>query len=138
MSLKRYLATSAIVFIAPVIGSCAHNQKGTRIASAQTKAPARDVKVTNGPVVRSVTDTTALITWSTNVSADTLLRYGTSADNFDQIARAPWGGLTHSLLLSNLAPKTTYYFRVGTSLTQNTEPMSATASFTTQTAKRTP
>jgi hypothetical protein len=109
-------------------------------ASAQeekTAAP-RDVKVTSGPVVRSVSDTTAEITWSTNVNSNTLLHYGLNENDLSQTARAPWGGRIHRAVLSNLTPNTTYYFRVGTSLTQKTEPMTGTATFRTQPPKKAP
>lgn len=138
MIAKHCLTACIPILLASVIGGCTQIQKGPQKAATQTAVapPARDVKVTNGPVVRSVADTSALITWSTNVSTDTLLHYGKSADNLDQVARAPWGGLTHSVQLRNLTPETTYYFRVGTSVAQNTEPMSSTASFRTLPTKR--
>lgn len=96
----------------------------------------REVKVTNGPVVQSLTDTTALITWSTNLSTETLLRLGTRPDRLDQVAKGHRRGLTHQIQLNYLAPDTTYYYRVGTSAVQKTEPMSGTASFKTRPAKR--
>jgi hypothetical protein len=140
MIAKHCLTASTVILLALVIAGWTHIQKGPQTVSAQRTVtpPVRDVKVTSGPVVRSVTDTSALIAWSTNLSTDTLLRYGKRADNLDQVARAPWGGLTHSVQLKNLTPETTYYFRVGTSVAQNTEPMSATARLTTQATKKSP
>jgi purple acid phosphatase-like protein len=129
-------ALLAILLIAPsCTGKKVQKESQSRPAQKGAAQPVRDVKVTNGPVVSSLTDTTALITWSTNVSTDTLLRYGKRSDNLDQVARAPWGGLAHRVLLKDLASDTTYYFRVGTSVAQDTEPMNSTASFRTRPRK---
>jgi len=132
-------ALLTILLLSFICGSSEAQKKNqsTPAQKAATEA-VRDVRVTNGPVVRSITDTTALINWSTNVSTDTLLHYGTRSDALDEVARAPWGGLTHSIQLRNLTPDTTYYYRIGTSAAQNTEPMSAVASFRTRPTKKTP
>jgi hypothetical protein len=71
----------------------------------------RAVQITQGPVVEHVTDTTAEIAWSTNVNSGTSLRYGTDPGHLDQTAGMPWGGLTHRVLIRNLQPNTTYYFK---------------------------
>jgi hypothetical protein len=78
------------------------------------------VQITNGPVVESVTDTTAVIAWSTNVSAGTVLRYGTDRNHLDQTASMPWGGLTHRVNLKDLTPGTTYYFQAESPKAQGT------------------
>jgi phosphodiesterase/alkaline phosphatase D-like protein len=115
-----------------VLLNWAHACNAQPAAGQQTVAgAAREVRVTTGPVIRSIADSSAVIAWSTNVTTDTLLRYGKSADNLDQLARAPWDGVTHSVQLRNLTPETTYYYRIGTSKVQNREPMSAVASFRT-------
>src|SRR5437879_5057361 len=69
------------------------------------------VKITNGPVVEHVTDTTAVIAWSTNVNAGTVVHYGTDPRHLDMTAGMPWGGLTHRVNLKDLFPGTTYYFQ---------------------------
>ena len=66
------------------------------------------VQITNGPVAENVSDTTAQIAWSTNVSSGTVLHYGTDPNNLDQKASMPWGGMTHRVQLQNLKPGTTY------------------------------
>ena len=70
-----------------------------------------NVEIVHGPVVESVTDTTAVIAWSTNVNAGTVLHYGTDVNHLDQIASMPWGGLTHRVNLKDLKPDTKYYFK---------------------------
>ncbi|HEX7288634.1 MAG TPA: fibronectin type III domain-containing protein [Candidatus Angelobacter sp.] len=69
------------------------------------------VRITRGPVVEQVTDTTAIIAWSTNVNAGTTLRYGTEPDQLDLTANMPWGGFTHRVYLKGLKPGTTYFFQ---------------------------
>ncbi len=78
------------------------------------------VQITNGPVVENVTDTTAEIAWSTNVNAGTSLHYGTDPSHLDQTAGMPWGGLTHRVMLKNLKPNTTYYFKAASGEGQGT------------------
>lgn len=78
-------------------------------ASAQQK---KDVQITQPPKVENVTGNSAVIAWSTNTSASTLLKYGTEPNKLDQSAQAPWGGLTHRVTLKNLKPDTTYYYQV--------------------------
>lgn len=78
------------------------------------------VKITQGPVVENVTDSTAIIAWSTNVNAGTTLRYGEDPDNLDKTAQMPWGGFTHRVFLENLKPGTKYYFQAESAQGQGT------------------
>jgi phosphodiesterase/alkaline phosphatase D-like protein len=82
--------------------------------------PTVAVEITSGPVVESVTDTTAVIAWSTNVNAGTLLRYGTDPNHLDQTVGMPWGGLTHRVDLKDLKPDTRYYFKAESAQGQGT------------------
>jgi hypothetical protein len=78
------------------------------------------VKITQGPVVEDVTDSTAIIAWSTNVNSGTTLRYGEGPDNLDKSAQMPWGGFTHRVFLKNLQPSTKYYFQAESAQGQGT------------------
>jgi len=78
------------------------------------------VKIVNGPVVEEITDSTAQIAWSTNVNAGTLIHYGTDPEKLDKSASMPWGGLTHRVVLKNLNPSTTYYFKAESPQGQHT------------------
>ena len=98
--------------------------------------PATSVEITNGPVVESVTDTKAVIAWSTNVNAGTVLHYGTDPRHLDKTAGMPWGGLTHRVDLRELKPDTNYFFQAESPKGQGTG-TSVTAprsSFRTKTA----
>ena len=68
-------------------------------------------QITNGPVMESVTPTTGVVAWSTNVSAGSVVNYGIEQDRLTQHAEMPWGGYTHRVTLSNLQPDTTYFFQ---------------------------
>jgi len=80
----------------------------------------KPVEITNGPVVENVTETTAVIAWSTNVSAGTVLRYGTDRYHLNLEASMPWGGLTHRVNLKDLTPGTTYYYQAESPMAQGT------------------
>jgi pantothenate kinase len=99
-------------------------------------APTQGVQITHGPVVENVTDTTAEIAWSTNVNSGTSLHYGTDPTHLDQTAGMPWGGFTHRVLIKNLKPNTTYYFKAESGQAQGTGTLAeaAQASFQTKPA----
>ena len=78
------------------------------------------VKISNGPVVEYVTDTTAQIAWSTNVNSSTLLLYGENPDFLDKTGKMPWGGITHRVYLKGLKPGTKYYFQAESGQGQGT------------------
>jgi len=86
-----------------------------------------NVRITQGPVVENVTDTTAIIAWSTNVNAGTVLHYGTDPKHLDVAAGMPWGGLTHRVNLKDLKPATIYYFQGESPRGQGTGTSAATA-----------
>src|SRR5215467_7304886 len=96
-------------------------------------APNQAVQITSGPVVENVTDTTAEIAWSTNVNSGTALHYGTDPTHLDQTAGMPWGGFTHRVLIKDLKPNTTYYFKAESGQGQGTGTMAAAAPASFQT-----
>jgi hypothetical protein len=69
-------------------------------------------RITQGPVVEKVTSNTGVVAWSTNVSAGTVVHYGTSPDRLAMRSEMPWGGYTHRVMLRNLEPNTSYFFQV--------------------------
>jgi phosphodiesterase/alkaline phosphatase D-like protein len=84
---------------------------------------ANSIRITNGPKIESLNSNQAVISWSTNRPASTVVRYGTDANNLTQTAQAPWGSETHTVTLKNLQPNTTYYFAVESSQAQGTGTM---------------
>jgi hypothetical protein len=92
----------------------------SRPAASDPNPDPKAVQITNGPVVENVTETTAVIAWSTNVSAGTVLHYGTDPYHLTLEASMPWGGLTHRVNLKDLTPGTTYYFQAESPMAQGT------------------
>src|SRR5215470_17080267 len=78
------------------------------------KAPAE--KIIDGPRVENVSDTSAVVAWTTNTGGSSVVKYGTSQDKLDKTAQAPYADndkvdhQTHRVTLKNLKPGTTYYF----------------------------
>jgi phosphodiesterase/alkaline phosphatase D-like protein len=87
------------------------------LAGAQTNT---NLQITNGPTVEHADSNSAVVAWSTNTNASTLLKYGTDPNNLNQTAEAPWGGVTHRVTIHNLQPNTTYYFQVTSGQGQGT------------------
>ena len=126
MIAKKKMAVAAVLVAIALLG----------FAAAQTPSPTPEadqpapVRITHGPVVENVTDTTAIIAWSTNVNAGTSLRYGPDPSHLDKTAGMPWGGFTHRVYLSHLQPATRYFFQAesgkaqGTGTTATTDVMS--------------
>ncbi len=63
-------------------------------------------------VVASPADDSATITWQTNEPADSLVEFGTAPGSLNQSASSPALVTSHSVVLSGLAPGTTFYYRV--------------------------
>src|SRR5215472_10977630 len=109
---KSLLATSIVSAVVCFVFLVRSTPQASAQPSQDDNAPKMvNVEITHGPVVESVTDTTAVIAWSTNVNAGTLLHYGTDVNRLDQTASMPWGGLTHRVTLKDLKPDTKYYFK---------------------------
>jgi hypothetical protein len=104
-----------------------------QIPASPIGAPTSGVQITHGPVVENVTDTTAEIAWSTNVNSGTALHYGTDPSHLDQTAGMPWGGFTHRVLIKNLKPNTTYYFKAESGQGQGTGTLAEAAQSSFQT-----
>lgn len=91
--------------------------------STQTAADAKKLRIINGPVIEYVTPDTAIVAWSTNARASSIVRYGTEATNLSQSATAPWGQQTHRVTIKNLKPNTQYTFVVESSQAEGTGTM---------------
>ena len=100
---------------------------------AQDEPKHQPVKIIDGPVVEMVADTSAQIAWSTNENSGTILHYSTDRNNLKQTAGMPWGGITHRVLVKELQPGTTYYFKAESDEGQGTgtRDQSAVACFQT-------
>lgn len=137
---RRQAFVPFAILLVPFAFGCGRSQEKTQLTPAlkEVTQPPRDVKVTQGLVVQPLSPNSVRIHWSTNVVTEGLLRYGTRADRLDEVATDTWAAVTHRVILRNLTPNTTYYYRVSTSSPQNTEPMSGAATFRTLAEKRAP
>jgi hypothetical protein len=88
-------------------------------AWAQNNAQAE--RITNGPLIKQTTGTSAEIAWSSDAAGSSIVRYGTNPNALSQTAEEPWGGkrerngdYNHTVWVKNLTPNTTYYFLVET------------------------
>jgi phosphodiesterase/alkaline phosphatase D-like protein len=79
--------------------------------------------ITQGPVVESIAANSAVIAWTTNVSAGTMVRFGKDPDNLDSGTAMPGEGYTHRVTMHNLRPDTTYYFQAASPDVQGTGDM---------------
>jgi phosphodiesterase/alkaline phosphatase D-like protein len=76
------------------------------------------VQIVSGPIVQSVSDTQAVITWTTNVPSSSTVRFGQSWLALNQQAQATWG-TQHQVIVSGLRPNTKYFFRAESAQAEN-------------------
>lgn len=79
-------------------------------------SPTKAVELTHAPEIK-VSETTATITWSTDVATGTRLTYGTNARLLTRRAEGELG-TDHVLQLKDLQPGTVYYYSFGTARVQ--------------------
>lgn len=84
--------------------------------NAQEKASGINDKVdiVNGPTVENLTANSASLTWTTDDTSATRVRYGTDQQNPAQHAYVAGGTKDHRVELSNLKPNTTYHYEIET------------------------
>jgi uncharacterized protein (TIGR02145 family) len=82
----------------------------------------------------TVTDSSAVVTWSTNHAADTKIIYGTSTGDYALEQINPTPTQEHTIILNSLASSTAYYFRAVSNDTLGQTATSSEFSFTTAAA----
>jgi parallel beta-helix repeat protein len=82
-------------------------------------------------VSRSVSATSATVTWTTNEPSDSQVFYGTSTPYSSSTTRDAAMVLNHSVFVSGLQPNTTYHFSVRSADPSNNVSTSPDATFTT-------
>jgi len=90
-------------------GESARNHGNDHAAGETARS---ELKLTNGPVIEHVGDTTATVAWSTDLPSSSIVKYGTDPRNLNETAEQPWGATTHRVEIKNLKPNTRYYFSV--------------------------
>jgi phosphodiesterase/alkaline phosphatase D-like protein len=88
----------------------------TPAGKSSSNPPSADLqnqfRITNGPVVENITGTSAVVAWSTDRPASSVVKYGTDPNNLDQTSQESWGATTHRVEIKNLQPNTQYHFKV--------------------------
>ncbi|MDE1925420.1 MAG: fibronectin type III domain-containing protein [Patescibacteria group bacterium] len=98
-------------------------------------------EATTTPVISSVvatpTDTTAAITWSTDVSSNSQVKYGTTTSYGTFSALNSTEGTSHSVTLAGLTPNTMYHFAALSQTGSSSQAVSPDQTFTTLTSSTT-
>ncbi|HYG98790.1 MAG TPA: fibronectin type III domain-containing protein [Terriglobales bacterium] len=95
-------------------GQALRNQRPVRVASATPPSPV----ITRGPTIQYADDRSAVISWTTDRPAPTVVYYGNNSSNLAQTAEQGTTATTsHRVHLHNLSPRTTYFFQVDTGQT---------------------
>jgi phosphodiesterase/alkaline phosphatase D-like protein len=88
------------------------NTKGGNESASNSGSGNNVFKIVNGPVIEKAGDTNAIIAWTTDRPASSVVKYGTDPNNLGQTAQEPWGATTHRVEIKNLQPGTKYYYSV--------------------------
>src|SRR5258707_777815 len=70
--------------------------------------------VTRGPYLQQGGTTNVIVRWRTDVRTDSLVRYGASPGNLNQIASDAMATTDHEVRMTGLSPNTKYFYSVGT------------------------
>ncbi len=108
-------------------------QSQTTSPTASEDSTSASLKITNGPGADKITDSSAEIFWNTSAPAGSIVRYGASANQLTETAESSGGQTDHKVQLTNLQPKTKYFFQVesGQGKGTGTEAKSGVGTFTT-------
>jgi len=106
------------------------NANGTSVSNDYTFTTGGPPSISNVQAV-NVGSHSATITWTTNVPADSQVRYGTTPAYGSQTPVDPAAVTSHSVTLTGLVPATTYHYQV---VSTNAYGSAASADFTFATA----
>lgn len=88
---------------------------GLQLAAQEKPQPE---KIINGPRVEQVTDTQAVIAWTTDTGGSSVVKYGKEPNRLNETAESPYVDKenahyqTHRVRIRNLKPNTSYYYTV--------------------------
>ena len=87
-------------------------QGGTRIdmGAFEYQYPPPLPEIVEGPQASVISDTEAQIVWQTSIPCGSMVKYGMTADSFDQQAGDSTLAVIHSIALTGLIPATTYQY----------------------------
>ena len=67
-------------------------------------------QIVDGPVIESISATSAVIAWSTGFNGTSTVQYGSDGRNFPRVVNSEIAGQNHRVWLKRLKPGSTYYF----------------------------
>lgn len=82
----------------------------------------------------SITSSSAVITWSTNENSNSVVKYGTVSGSYINTSSDAAYVTSHTIILTNLAPNTTYYYVVNSTDMSGNSAQSTEYSFKTAVA----
>jgi hypothetical protein len=124
--------TLIVVLLLIGVGVFAYTNLGKTLSISDVTAPI----ITN--IVASPTETTAVITWTTDEAATSQVEYGKTAGYGSASALEPAPVTSHSITLSILEPNTTYHFSVKSRDKAENQAVSEDDTFITSVSKPTP
>jgi MYXO-CTERM domain-containing protein len=77
-------------------------------------ATAQGQNLQRKPYLQTLTPASVVVVWTTDVSSESLVRYGSTPTSLDKSATAS-SGTQHEVKVTGLSPNTRYYYSVGTS-----------------------
>ena len=96
------------------------HQQPAQATSAPPPPAAAGVIITKGPTIEFADDRSAVISWTTDKPAPSVVYYGARRSDLSQTAEAAGSGTFHRVHLSGLQPATTYFFLVDSGQVQQT------------------
>jgi len=82
---------------------------------ASLSRPASAEALARKPYLQTLTPTSAILVWTTDVAAGSVVHYGTSQQDLTKTASAPGTATQHEVKIAGLKPSTRYYYNVGSS-----------------------
>lgn len=76
-------------------------------------APASSASLTRGPYLQMQTDDGIIVRWRTDLATDSVVRYGATPGNLDQIVTVAGSRTEHEVQLTGLGADTSWYYSVG-------------------------
>lgn len=113
-----------------------NNASEEKVVPAVIKLPDQIIapkvlRILSGPAVSQVTQTAALIRWTTDEAGDSLIRYGARSGEYGLVVRDAKSVKEHSLQLTGLKPGTVYQFVVESKDAKGNKAQSRSLSFQT-------
>jgi phosphodiesterase/alkaline phosphatase D-like protein len=135
--MKAILTALALSFVLSAVVLAQSNSSNSSPYNQGSLGMASADQVTNGPVAETVSDSSAVIGWSSKIPANSAtVKYGTRRDHLEESAEATQNSdsKNHHADLKGLAPSTTYYFQV----MDNGQPVGGIGTFRTVAAGEKP